>query len=149
MAIDPEQSAEVEAVYDNWHAKKLAKITENFAAYIAALEGASVSEIIFSYEGEGDEGDVYDTSIVWAGEEPSDDLPTQLEEAIKEWALEVLGETYAGWQDGDGSRGEIHVEVATQQVTVCHEYRIWDYEKMDPRVVLTAAPPTPKETSSE
>lgn len=131
-----EQSADVDVVYDNWNDKETARLKAQFPAYIAALEGASVTELIFFYDGEGDEGDVYETEIIRTNE--VEDLPRQLLSDLQEWALAALELVYSGWQNGDGARGSIHLDVVTQEITVHHSYRVYDFEEQSPTVALTA-----------
>lgn len=113
----------------------------NKAALFATLSEAGISQVIVSFDGYGDEGQIQnveakaDDDLVdlpdarvcvrvaeWGQAEPVEqDL--SLADLIEQLAYDYLGDTYAGWENGDGAFGTFVFDVAAGTITLDYDER--------------------------
>ncbi|MEH3046679.1 DUF6878 family protein [Sphingomonas adhaesiva] len=113
----------------------------NKAALFAALAEAGVTEVIVTFDGYGDSGQI-ESMDARAGDEPielpeatvpflsaewgtsdpvSRDLP--LGEVIERLAYDYLGDTHSGWENNDGAYGEFVFDVAAATISLDYDER--------------------------
>lgn len=113
----------------------------NKATLFATLSEAGISQVVVSFDGYGDEGQIENVEAK-AGDDPVE-LPdarvcvrvaewgqtepveqdVSLADLIERLAYDYLGETHAGWQDGDGAYGEFVFDVVAGTITLDHNDR--------------------------
>ncbi len=106
-----------------------------------ALVAAGVTQVIVTFDGYGDSGQIEDISALAGGE--SVDLPEaqiiiarviwgvdeiaestmSVEEAIEQLAYDFLAETHGGWENNDGAYGEFTFDVAEWEITLDYNER--------------------------
>jgi len=115
----------------------------NKAAIFDALEKASIRQVIVSFDGFADSGQIEEIQV---NEEPGAQLPAMeveyedakwgdaaptklscsLRAAIENLTYHHLYETHCGWQDGAGAFGEFTFDTATRKITLAYNERITD-----------------------
>lgn len=113
----------------------------NKKALFDALAAAKITQVIVTFDGYGDSGQVEDISALSGGE--TVDLPTgeiniaravwgreditestmSVEDAVEQLAYDFLSETHPGWENNDGAYGEFTFDVETETITLDHNER--------------------------
>lgn len=113
----------------------------NKAALFAALAAAGLTQVVVTFDGYGDSGqiesveaktgddpaDLPDTTVAvrtaeWGNPEPvACDLPVA--ELIERLAYDCLGDTHGGWEIGDGAFGELLFDIAAGTITLDYDER--------------------------
>ena len=124
------------------HAQRQAELFElNKVVLFDALAAAGITEIVVTFDGFGDSGQVEDTEVkngdnyvdlpattieiaeaIWGEPEPRRSS-IDIAAAVENLVYDVLGMTHAGWQDGAGAYGEVTFEVAVRTITLDHNTR--------------------------
>lgn len=128
--------------YAEWQKAEEARLVEKLPGFVAALEAAGIEEIIFYYEGEGDEGSVHEVEFVQDGLAIVFEND-QLEHDLTEFAHDLLTYQLGSWGDGNGGQGTLTFDVAKQTLTTQHSVRVYTFEDEDP----ITWPPTQGESS--
>lgn len=113
----------------------------NKAALFAALAAAGITQVLVTFDGYGDSGQIESVdaragdeaidlpdvtveflSVEWGASEPvTRDLP--LGDAIEQLAYDYLGDTHSGWENNDGAFGTFVVDVAAGTITLDYDER--------------------------
>lgn len=116
------------------------------AAFCPILLAHGIARVVIAYDGSGDEGQVHDVLAFNAADEAVDlpnvscervtsgyrgeitiDMAT-LGNALDNFAYEALAAFHGGWEDNDGSCGEITIDTAEQSATLDHNWRITAFD---------------------
>jgi len=134
----PEAYVRTLAAYE---ALNIAQRATNKAALFAALATAGVTQVIVTFDGYGDSGQIEGVdaragdepialpdptvpflSAEWGASEPvSRDLP--LGEAIEHLAYDYLRDTHSGWENNDGAYGEFVFDVGAATISLDYDER--------------------------
>ena len=113
----------------------------NKAALFDALAAAGIAEVLVSFDGYGDSGQIDDLQARSAGSEIAlpdigveiavaryDDAEPErrclaLREAIEQLAYDALEELHGGWENNDGAYGAFQFDVASRAITLDHHER--------------------------
>jgi hypothetical protein len=110
-----------------------------------ALASHGIARVNVTFDGEGDSGQIEETTALRTDDQPAD-LPDQqltvqvpnpdatgpqdhtlsLADLIEELCYDLLGEHHGGWQDNDGSYGEFVLDVADRSITLDMNERFTD-----------------------
>lgn len=140
QARDPslEAYARMLAAYETLN---IAQRATNKAALFAVLAAAGVTQVIVTFDGYGDSGQIESVdaragdepielpeatvaflSAEWDESEPvSRDLP--LGDAVEQLAYDYLADSHAGWENNDGAYGEFVFDVAAGTISLDHNDR--------------------------
>lgn len=110
-------------------------------ALFDALAAAGITQVIVTFDGCGDSGQVEDIdaragdkvvslpeaeiticSPVWGSDEIRR-RTMSVEAAIEQLAYDLLSETHGGWENNDGAYGEFVFDVATRVISLEHNER--------------------------
>jgi hypothetical protein len=112
----------------------------NKAALFSILKSHSITQVVVSFDGYGDSGQVENIEATSADKIvllPDDDVEMTfarygraaesraepLGEAIESMAYDCLSETHCGWQDNDGAYGEFIFRVGDDSITLDYNER--------------------------
>jgi hypothetical protein len=131
------------AVHERLHAELQPR---NKAALFDALDAAGIIQVVLTFDGSGDEGQIEDTEIesttgmdtlpevkigilhaVWGQAEPQC-KERSLADLIETVAYDCLAQKHSGWEDGEGAYGEFTFDVATRTVKLDFNSRFIDSE---------------------
>lgn len=116
-----------------------------------ALTAAGITQVIVTFDGYGDSGQVEDISALSGGETVNlpeaqiiiastswgDDAITEstmsVAEAIEQLAYDFLSETHGGWENNDGAYGEFTFDVAEREITLNYNERYTVIESYEHR----------------
>lgn len=133
-----EAYAETRAAYQ---ALDAGQRSANKAVLFAALAAAGISQVLVTFDGYGDSGQI--ESIDARAGDDAIDLPTAtvgflsaewgipdpvardvpLADAIEQLTYDYLGDTHAGWENNDGAYGEFVFDVAAGTISLDHNER--------------------------
>lgn len=118
----------------------------NKAALFDALAAAGITQVIVTFDGCGDSGQVEDVyaragdeeadlpkagitlcSPVWGGDEVKRSTMS-VEAAIEQFVYDLLAETHGGWENNDGAFGEFTFDVATRSISLDYNERFTSSE---------------------
>lgn len=123
----------------------------NKTALFDALVAAGVTQVIVTFDGYGDSGQVEDISALTGGETVDlpeaqitiattswgDDTITEraitVAGAVEQLAYDFLSETHGGWENNDGAYGEFIFDVAERQITLDYNERYTATESYEHR----------------
>ena len=124
------------------HRKVLTAANElNKKAVFDALEAAGISQILVTFHGEGDSGQIEDVAAEPAGPIPKtpitlhhtqwglDDMTqseTTLDEAVESLCYDYLEQEHGGWENNDGAYGEFTFDVAERTMSLDFNARFTD-----------------------
>ena len=91
-----------------------------FLVGLINLTKGGPAELVISYAGQGDSGGI--TSVAIRQGPKKVRLPAPLQDQIEDWAWQLLGDSYPGWEINEGSSGEISINVQTCVVTHEHNW---------------------------
>lgn len=114
----------------------------NKIALFDRLEAAGISQVIVSFDGYGDSGQIENvearnaadevndlpttpvvmTSAIWGQAEP-EQRTIPVGEAIEWLAYDALRETHGGWENNDGAYGEFIFDVAARSISLDYNER--------------------------
>ena len=94
--------------------------TRVFRASMDLLQRLGIQEVTIRYDGSGDSGAVEE--VVFDPEPPAG-IPAGLEEHLIDAALEYLP---GGWEDNEGSYGELVLDIRQRQLRRNHYWRTVD-----------------------
>jgi hypothetical protein len=110
----------------------------NRRATFDALAALGIKNIVVTFNGCGDSGQIYDIAvspdaISLAGRVTLDDIFSStkecpLREAVEDMCYAYLDDDFAGWQDNDGAFGEFDIDVARRTVTLHFNARYTTHE---------------------
>lgn len=119
---------------------------DNKAALFKALHAAGITQVVVSFDGYGDSGQVEHieatvddiiTSLpddkimlrfaVWNTPEPREET-LNLRESIEAMSYDCLSETHCGWENNDGAYGEFVFRTADQTIALDFNQRYTDSE---------------------
>lgn len=137
-ALQRAGSDAIQAAHDALHASLR---DANKAALFAMLAEAGVSQVVVTFDGYGDSGQIEDVEAK-AGDEAVDLPDATVRVRVAEWgqtepveqdlsladlierlAYDYLGDTHAGWENGDGAFGTFVFEVAAGTITLDYDER--------------------------
>ncbi len=114
---------------------------DNKAALFGALQAAGITQVVVSFDGYGDSGQVENIEATaqdvitllpdgqialrftaWHNPEPRAETLC-IEAAIEAMAYDCLSETHGGWENNDGAYGEFVFDVAAQEITLDYNER--------------------------
>lgn len=118
--------------------------TQNKAALFGALDAAGITQVVVSFDGYGDSGQVEHIEATAKDEikplpdgqitlsfassfnpEPREEMLT-LKAAIEAMAYDCLSETHCGWENNDGAYGEFVFRVADRTIALDYNERFTD-----------------------
>ncbi len=118
----------------------------NKAAIFNALDAAGISQIVVSFDGYGDSGQIEDISAskgeesvpmpeamieildtTWPQPEPSRSS-VSLANAVENLVYDVLAQTHRGWENNDGAYGNIVFDAAARVIKLDYNERCTDSE---------------------
>lgn len=137
----------------------LTRVKELRTPILVFLNENKITNVVCSYSGSGDSGQVDGVELFVGdkefskGEEIEIDVPMEdqrfdekkkewirvksvksipIADAIRELTYETLGANFGGWENNDGASGELEIKVAEGEFTLKHsQYRIEsDYEEV-------------------
>lgn len=107
---------------------------------LSALKGAGIARLTIPYDGYGDEGNIdEDWEVLPEGVALPDGATTlpslvdgapvegSLKKALADIVLEILGQ-HDGWEDNEGSVGEVVFDVEAGTIEHLHRVRVTAYE---------------------
>lgn len=113
----------------------------NKKALFDVLAAANITQVIVTFDGYGDSGQVEDVSALaggaavdlpggeitiaqasWGSDDVKEHMLT-IEQAVEQLAYDFLAETHPGWENNDGAYGEFTFDVATREITLDHNER--------------------------
>jgi hypothetical protein len=118
----------------------------NKAAVFTALTAAGITQIIVSFDGYGDSGQIEDISAKSGDESlpvpegeieildaawPQSELrqsSVSLHTAVENLAYDVLAQTHCGWENNDGAYGDIIFDAAARTITLDYNERYTESE---------------------
>lgn len=131
------------AVHERLHAELQPR---NNAALFDALDAAGITQLVVSFDGAGDSGQIEDIEIesnagldavpdvkigiyraVWGQTEPICQ-ECNLADLIENVAYDCLEQKHSGWENGEGAYGEFTFDVATRTVRLDFNSRFVDSE---------------------
>lgn len=101
-------------------------------AILAALSAHNVTSIEIEYSGQGDEGDIDDVEFYATSEDgtlsmwdppaktPDAELYSTAHELFGNFAYERLEKLYSGWENNEGARGTISIDLVANTVAIEH-----------------------------
>ncbi|TKW65114.1 MAG: hypothetical protein DI616_16430 [Paracoccus denitrificans] len=113
----------------------------NKTALFDALAAAGITQVMVTFDGYGDSGQVEDISALSGGETVNlpeaqitiattswgDDIITEramtVAEAVEQLAYDFLSETHGGWENNDGAYGEFTFDVEKGTITLDYNER--------------------------
>lgn len=118
----------------------------NKVAAFNALQAAGITQIVVSFDGYGDSGQIEDISAsngeeavampeamieildaTWPQSEPSLSS-VSLPAAVENLAYDVLSQTHCGWENNDGAFGDIIFDAAARTITLDYNERYTESE---------------------
>lgn len=118
----------------------------NKAALFDTLAAAGITQVIVTFDGSGDSGQVEEidaragdevtdlpeakitiNSPVWGSDEIKRSTMC-VEAAIEQLAYDFLSETHGGWENNDGAYGEFIFDVATRSISLDYNERFTSSE---------------------
>ena len=133
--------ARVQADHAAYEARAAILRPANKTALFDTLVAVGVTQVIVTFDGYGDSGQVEDVSALSSGETVNlpeaqitiattswgDDAITErampVAEAVEQLAYDFLSETHGGWENNDGAYGEFTFDVAERQITLDYNER--------------------------
>jgi hypothetical protein len=134
------------AAYAEYERRRAALLPANKAALFAVLARSAVTQVVVTFDGTGDSGQI-DTITAMTGDKecplPADQVsflhlvasatepepqPLSIERAIETLAYQYLEGAQPGWENNDGAFGEFQFDVATQIVTLDFNGRYTSYD---------------------
>ncbi|MBW3596913.1 MAG: hypothetical protein KY475_06515 [Planctomycetes bacterium] len=109
--------------YERQIAEQKQRAKGAIAALLPQLQSLGVAQVTIPYDGYGDEG-AFQTPIAFAGDKEIQ-LPEELNHALCDAAIDLLPE---GWQDSNGSFGEVELNVPTRKLLRDHNWRVEESE---------------------
>ncbi len=124
---------EAQAAERRGHEARIREI--NRTAIFDALAMASIDLVVALFDGYGDSGQIQDieaqgdtpdamervemqlAALPWGKTEP-DYFPVTLAKAIEELIFHYLGDLHGGWEDNEGSYGEVRFDVWGRTITL-------------------------------
>jgi hypothetical protein len=111
------------------------------------LEAAGIASLTVTFDGQGDSGQIDDTSAFSKANKPlklprkrltiqtakpdgsgPDETMLPVEEVIEQLCYELLEDQHDGWEINEGAYGEFEFDVCTREITLTFNYRISDVE---------------------
>jgi hypothetical protein len=108
----------------------------NKQALFDKLEAADITEVVVTFDGYGDSGQIEEitarsgdntvslpngeitiASVAWRSEDVTR-TTMSVDAALEQLAYEFLSETHGGWQDNDGAYGDFTFDVASRTITL-------------------------------
>ncbi len=137
-APSPERSADPSRLFTDHMARVEALRPANKAAILDALAAGGVTQVVVSFDGYGDSGQIEDV-VARAGDAEAappevdvqlsapawgcDHVETRtkpLAEAIEQFVYDTLADLHPGWENSDGASGTFTFDVAARTVTLDH-----------------------------
>ena len=154
IAASPETS--LAAVMAQFDASQLAHQTlsttamaQNKEALFAAMRAAGITEIIVTFDGAGDSGQVEDidarrgdavvpmpdvsvtlAQVSWGNSEISTSSMS-LSEAVETLAYDLLSDCHGGWENCDGAFGEFHFDAEAATILLDYNERFTSSEQFN------------------
>jgi hypothetical protein len=116
---------------------------KNLALVFDALQQAGITSVVVGFDGEGDDGQITETTIepadktlpdvsitVFEAQHRTNDLLKKdmpLSEAIEEVCYLLLDQDNEGWENNDGALGEFTFDVASRNVALEFNARFTDF----------------------
>ena len=113
----------------------------NKKALFDALAATKITQVMVTFDGFGDSGQVEDisalsggktvalpkieitiASVIWGVDEITESTMS-VEEAVEQLAYDFLSETHGGWENNDGAYGEFTFDVAEGTITLDYNER--------------------------
>ncbi|RJE87169.1 DUF6878 family protein [Paracoccus onubensis] len=113
----------------------------NKKALFDALASANITQVIVTFDGYGDSGQIEDISalcggdtvalpkgeitiarVIWGNDEITENTMS-VEEAVEQLAYDFLSETHGGWENNDGAYGEFTFDVEEETITLDYNER--------------------------
>lgn len=98
------------------------------AEILAALRERGVTKIFAEYDGDGDDGMITGIQAEPTSSTPEPRLEAPLVDTVLALLYKFLGDRFAGWQDGIGSRGEFVWTMEDDKLRLRHEWRVIEYD---------------------
>jgi hypothetical protein len=147
MTTTPENNA-VTAIIADWDAKQATYdrlnaelLPRNKAMLFDALAAASVTAVVVSFDGYGDEGQIQNVGVkageqivampaghielaraVWDKAAPECST-VSITDAVEHLVYLLLNKTHCGWQDNDGAYGDFTFDIAARTITLDYNER--------------------------
>lgn len=133
--------ARVQADHAAYEASAAILRPANKTALFDTLVAVGVTQVIVTFDGYGDSGQVEDISALTNGETVNlpeaqiiiattswgDDAIVEqamtVAEAVEQLAYDFLAETHGGWENNDGTYGEFTFDVAEREITLDYNER--------------------------
>jgi hypothetical protein len=127
-----------QAAYDRLNAELLSR---NKATLFDALSAASITAVVVSFDGYGDEGQIRNIEVkageqvvampaehielaraVWDKTAPECSI-VSITDAIEHFVYVLLDRTHCGWENNDGAYGDFIFDVAARTITLDYNER--------------------------
>ena len=131
------------------HTLSTTAMAQNKEALFAAMRAAGITEIIVSFDGAGDSGQVEDidarrgdavvpmpdteitlAQVSWGISEISTSSMS-LSEAVETLAYDLLSDSHGGWENCDGAFGEFHFDAAAGTILLDYNERFTSSEQFN------------------
>lgn len=141
--------AQFDATQQAHQSRSTTALAQNKEVLFAAMRRAGITEIIVTFDGAGDSGQIEDISVR-RGEDvvPMPEIELEiahvswgiseitrsrmaLDEAVETLAYDLLADTHGGWENCDGAFGEFHFDSGAGTILLDYNERFTSSEKFN------------------